>query len=584
MNLTVKILIDDRNYNIWSFCNPLNNIPEITAIPELSQIHPANDKLFSGDVFTVSDIVSNKIQIINSPTRTASLLAGVLQLNANKTYGRTINKKRLLYKCIPDDKRIPAFLIPYDLKIGFSKVQPNKYVVFKFDQWTDTHPHGLLVETLGDVGNLDAFYEYQLYCKSLHISINEITNTAKIALKRSSIQDYVKQIRQNPANNVQDRTSDHIFTIDPVNSLDFDDGFGIKPHQQIPNYRVVSVYIANVYVWLEIMGLWNSFSQRVSTIYLPDYRRPMLPTILSDALCSLQEGQDRFAFVMDLTINADNGEIIHDETAFSNAFIRVAKNYRYEECSLLNHKPYQEFSEITTKMDKYMKLNANSHDIVAYWMIQMNTICARVLAKKKMGIFRSVTFTNPEKMIDLDIECIETKRVINSWNNTTGQYLAFSEDAILDHDLMNIKSYIHITSPIRRLVDLLNQMLFTRELLGVHFSTDASAFLVKWMGQLDYINASMRSIRKVQTDCDLLYRCTKDPEIMSGSHTGIVFDKVSKNDGSGSICYMVYIEKWKLLSRIITTRELSNYQSATFKVFLFEDEDRCKRKIRLQIV
>ena len=35
--------------------------------------------------------------------------------------------------------------------------------------------------------------------------------------------------------------------------------------------------------------LWRSFTKRVSTIYLPDKKRPMLPTILSDCLCSLQE-------------------------------------------------------------------------------------------------------------------------------------------------------------------------------------------------------------------------------------------------------------------------------------------------------
>ena len=29
------------------------------------------------------------------------------------------NKKRLLYKCVPDDIHLPAFLVPYDVKIGF---------------------------------------------------------------------------------------------------------------------------------------------------------------------------------------------------------------------------------------------------------------------------------------------------------------------------------------------------------------------------------------------------------------------------------------------------------------------------------
>ena len=584
MSLLVKILIDDRNYNTWSFRNSLN-ISEIPTIPELLQIHPAKHRLFSGDVFVIPELMSDKsptCEIVNSPVRSASLLAGVLQLSANKTYGRTANKKRLLYKCIPDDKRIPAFLVPYEPKVGFSKVQSNKYVVFRFDEWTDIHPHGKLVEVIGDVGSLDAFYEYQLYCKSLHISIAEITNEAKTALKRSPIQSYIEQIRQNPVYNVQERISNyHIFTIDPINSLDFDDGFSIRPHPTNPDYRIISVYIANVYVWLEAMGLWNSFSQRVATIYLPDHRRPMLPTILSDDLCSLQADQDRFAFTMDLTVVCETGEILFDEIRFSNTLIRVSKNYRYEDRALLYDPAYNELAKITAKMDKTV---VNSHDVVSFWMIQMNTICAQYLAKKQVGIFRAVSFTGPTQNLDSVVENIEARRVINMWNNTSGQYLSYSPDAILDHELMDKKSYIHITSPIRRLVDLLNQMIFAQELMGVSFTVDASDFLTKWLGQLDYLNASMRSIRKIQTDCDLLYRCTTDPEIMSGQHKGIVFDKVCKNDGSGLRTYMVYLEKLKMLSRIIISTDLPNYQSANFKLFLFEDEDQCKRKIRLQIV
>lgn len=580
---TYRILIDDRNYNIWSFRDPGTNA-DLIENAELSEIHPAKNRLFTGDIFTIlgTDILPI-CQIVNSSIRTAKMLAGVLQLSANKTYGLSENKKRLLYKCIPDDKRLPAFLVPYEPKVGFSKVLSNKYVVFRFDQWTDTHPQGKLVEVIGDVSCLDAFYEYQLYCKSLHISIAEITNNAKVALKRSPIQSYIEQIRQNQVYSIHDRIliDRDIFTIDPPNSLDFDDGFSIRPHPTNSEYRTISVYIANVYVWLEVMGLWNSFSQRVATIYLPDHRRPMLPTILSDDLCSLQADRDRFAFTMDLTVIFETGEILFDETRFSNTLIRVAKNYRYEDRELLYDPYYQELATITRKMDKTV---VNSHDVVSFWMIQMNTICAQYLAKKQVGIFRAVSFTGPMQNLDSVVENMETKRIINMWNNTSGQYIAFSSNAILSHEIMDKKSYIHITSPIRRLVDLLNQMIFVKELMGIRISDDAFAFLTKWLGQLDYLNASMRSIRKIQTDCDVLYKCTTNPEIMSELHKGIIFDKVCKNDGSGLRTYMVYLEKLKMLNRITISQDLLNYQSLNFKMFLFEDEDQCKRKIKLQLM
>ena len=78
------------------------------------------------------------------------------------------------------------------------------------------------------------------------------------------------------------------------------DGFGIE---KMENYWCVSIYIANVFLWLETLGLWKSLSSRVSTIYLPDRKRPMLPTILSDNLCSLQENQTRFAFALDVVLD-----------------------------------------------------------------------------------------------------------------------------------------------------------------------------------------------------------------------------------------------------------------------------------------
>ena len=62
---------------------------------------------------------------------------------------------------------------------------------------------------------------------------------------------------------------------------------------------------------------------------------------------------------------------------------------------------------------------------------------------------------------------------------------------------------------------------------------------------------------------------------------GVVFDKIAKND---SFCYMVYLEDIKLLSRITTREDIANYSSVQFKLYLFEDENRIKKKIRLHIV
>jgi len=581
----IKIIIENRNYTSWHFVDPYTNIKINieNEIPELLQLNPIDSKLFSRDIFTYhcDDNGKVKIELINQYLKSTLVIAGVLQLENNKTFGRTINKKRLLYKCIPDDKHLPSFLIPYDIKLNFTKVLKNKYVVFKYDNWNDKHPHGILHESIGDVDLLEAFYEYQLYCKSLHISLTDFTNKTREILNKKTGNEFVEQIMKNTNFKIEDRREVYIFTIDPLHSSDFDDGFSIS---HLNNGLVkVSVYISNVYFWLETLGLWNSFSRRVSTIYLPDRRRPMLPTILSDSLCSLQEGHKRFALVMDFIID-ENGSILTEPT-YKNVLIIVRKNYSYEEPKMiLKDSYYQKLFDLSVKMDRNVK---NSHDLVSFWMITMNQYSGKYMAKNKIGIFRSAVYINTESAIDIEnnkyILKDDTIRVINNWNNTVGHYLLYNDNISLEHELLNIQSYIHITSPIRRLVDLLNQMILCKNLdLIQNMSLDSLEFLRKWENEMEYINISMRSIRKVHTDCELMNRCFNMPNIMNIVHEGVLFDKIIKNDGI--IQYMVYLENLKLLSRISTNVEMQNYSIVKFKLFLFEDEDKTKKKIRLQMI
>jgi hypothetical protein len=581
INKNIKVIINDRNYTSWKFLDieDKNRELDVELYPILKKINPINLKLFSRDVINIDS--RENILIKNSFVRTSTTIAGVLILEGNKTFGRTSNKKRLFYKCIPDDKRQPIFIIPYEMRIGFAKVYRNKFITFKFDNWDDKHPSGIITETLGDVDNLEVFYEYQLYCKSIHESITDFTNRTRAILNKKTQDEYIEQIFKNKNFNIEDRRDVYTFTIDPPNSVDFDDGFSIEKLEDGCNK--VTIYIANVFFWIETLGLWNSFSRRVATIYLPDRRRPMLPTILSDTLCSLQQNQFRFALAMDFIINND-GKILGEPT-YKNVLISVNKNYSYEtQKMILNDKYYQQLFDLTTKMSKHIK---NSYDLVSFWMVKMNKTTGDFMARNGFGIFRSAVFINSQlRIVDENIDIglnEDTIRVIQNWNNTLGQYILFKEGVNLEHEVMSTQSYIHITSPIRRLVDLLNHMLLFKHLSIVNnMSNDADSFIEKWANEMEYINTAMRSIRKVQTDCELMNRCFNTPDIMNIEHTGVLFDKIVRNDGR--INYMVYLEDLKLLSRISTSINLTNYSIARFKLFLFENEDKTKKKIRLHIL
>ena len=556
-----KIHVLDRKYNSWEIYD--------AATLQLTEfdIKPVMQKLFNHDVFSAS---GENISIEHSVIRSIPGIQGVLVLEGNKTYGKF--KKKFLYRCIPDDRRLPEFLIPFSPKITFNKKLHNNYIIFKFKNWINKHPRGVITQKIGPVNNLGNFYEYQLYCKSLYASIQQFTKDTMKVLRAKSSDFYINNIMEKYE--LEDRRNWKVYSIDPADCRDLDDAFSIK---KIDNKILLSIYIANVSLWLDIMGLWGSFSQRIATIYLPDRKRPMLPTILSEALCSLLEKNTRFAFTLDITIK--DGVII--SSSFKNTSIVLKKNYGYETKELLSNKYYKLLFEITTKMNsvenqQYVSKIKDSHDVVAYMMVLMNYTSGKILNNFKSGIFRSVRLENNKKIPKILPESV--LKFIKGWNSSGGIYVGHNNKYI-SHDLLNIKTYVHITSPIRRLIDLLN-MLELQDKLGLFkYNPESNKFYNEWYSKLDYINSTMRSIRKVQNDCSLLNECIKNT---NNEYDGFLFDKMKRNDGL--LQYMVYLPKIKLINRLVSKEEYENYTKHLFKVYVFIDEDRLKQKIRVDIL
>lgn len=561
---TYQLHIQDRNYTNWNLYDLSNN----SIIENREQCNPLTNKLFHNDIIEIKDNCITKVSGLDNKMT----IPGVLILEGNKTFGRTPNKKRLYYRCIPDNKNYPAFLVPYDIKIGFSKHQQNKYILFKYDNWNGKHPFGELTEVLGDVDNLEVFYEYQLYCKDLHRSIKKLTNQTTTSIKNVPI---IENILQNPNYQIEDRTNEFVFSIDPNGSKDFDDAFSIETQDDV--YKV-SVYIANVYIWMEELDLWKHLTDRVSTIYLPDKKRPMLPLILSDSLCSLQENELRIALAMDIYFDKNGNLLENREIGYKNVVVKTRKNYVYEEKKLLKNNNYKEMMHLTKLLKPTVQ---DSHELVEYWMIRMNKEVGKSLKKKECGVFRQAIYKNDtnETYTDLDDN---TSRLIRSWNNTDCKYVLYDDDVVLRHDMMDVGEYVHITSPIRRIVDLLNQIILSSsEQLINGRSINANQFLEKWVTNMDGLNQNMKTIRKVQTDCQVLERCTNSPELLGESHECILFGKTEHYEGIYS--YIVYLTNVNIITRIKSKKEYQDLSKHICKLFVFSDEDNLKNKIKCEL-
>jgi exoribonuclease R len=534
---------------------------------------PYAEKIFNQDIVGVGE--KGGVVVVASLLRNQKTISGVLVLEKNIGHGRL--GKRVLYKCVPDDRRLPTFLVPYSLDVGgFAKKWVNKYVAFKFKEWVGEKPVGELVVTIGDVNVLENFYEYQLYCKNLNASIQDFVAETKNRFQDKSHDAYIESI--SATYGVEDRTLwPGIYSIDPVGSKDFDDAFGLSA-SAVDGCVRLSVYISNVALWMDGLRLWSSFSQRISTIYLPDRKRPMLPSVLSDVLCSLLEGKVRFAFVMEMDVCEETGEIVGD-VMFKNVSIKVERNFRYDEPDLEANSVYQRALRLVKNMSPKEDVG-DSHDFVAYLMVLMNYKCAVRFAERKNGIYRSFKFKS-----GLDFPVTLPKDVLLNlklWHSNGSSYIKYDGEKV--HHMLKFNEYVHITSPIRRLVDLLNiiQMMDNEGLVAM--TGDMRTFYERWTSDesLAYVNQSMRAIRRVQNDCALLAMCTTKPDVMDKEYEGFVFEAMERNDGLWM--YVVYVPELKLSSKFIHYVKMDMYSQHKFKIYLFEDNDALKKKIRMEKV
>lgn len=551
---TFIVQIHSRNYETWSITQLDNDAP---SNPDYN---PLSHKHFHEDI-----IDSTTLTTISSPLREHNYIPGILVLENNKSYGRTENKKRLLFKCIPHKKNYPAFLVPYEPKLGFSKNSLNHYVIFKYTQWNDKHPRGELVETFGAINDYQAFEKYQIHCKNLYHSIQPLNQHIKTKFKEITENQYIDKIL-NAHPEIQDRTTEYVFSIDNDTTTDYDDAISIT---QTAHTTRISVYIANVAFWIDALDAWNIQQYRTSTIYLPDKKHSMLPTQISERACSLVEKTRRLAIVIDYIYDSVNSLVdIH----YNTTMITVKKNFHYDSPKLFKNPHYQNLFEFTNKITTPTTTIADSHELVAYWMVRMNESCGKLLHSNQSGIFRKTT----GKIAPTTDNMQSTEMFLYHFtNHISSEYAVFDESNTYHHHTLKMDYYVHITSPIRRLVDLLNQICFLK-IINAQLSQPATDFLQSNCQSIQKINTTTKAIRKVQMNCELMYLSTHN-DIMKNTYDAMVFQQTEKG-------YLVYISELKLLTKIKTTKDLSIKTIIQCKIYVFQKEDSITQKIKVELV
>ena len=558
------IHIHNRDYTDYEFFSNDKQLEKPSF-----QFDPVEHKLFHNDVFSLNEHNQPCIEV--SETRAKKHIPGVLVLQNNKTYGRTENKKRLLYKCIPYDSHLPEFLVPYDLKMDFSKSIHNKYVLFTFQNWNSRHPQGVLCESLGDVHDTVALSEYELYGSHLQHSLKEMNTYVKRKLKPQD--EMIEDISHRMNYKLQYKTDQYVFSIDPLGSADFDDAFAI---QTIDSHTKITVHIANVALWCEYLELWNYFTDIVSTMYLPHCKKTMLSPILSDQVCSLQQKQKNITMYIEFPI-LDDGMIDYDNVHFGNSVVKVCKNFVYEESKLLNNQNYQQLFHVSKQLDDNI---VDSHDVVSFWMVQVNTYLAKKLTEYDIGLLRSSSLKYTQRL-DMGFSR-EISDALFHYKNASSSYVS-TKFGDSQHIIMGKDVYTHITSPIRRKVDLVNQMLLLyrcQYITGI--STASQQFMINCMNNIDKINEQTKTIKYIQNKLQLIHLCGNNISVSDDIFEGIVVDK--KLDEGFIYHYTIFIHKLNVFLPANLDKELKEYDSCDVRVFLFNDENNIRNKVKIQIM
>ncbi len=270
----------------------------------------------------------------------------------------------------------------------------------------------------------------------------------------------------------------HTFTIDSAQTRDYDDALSLEVLEN--GLYQVGIHIADAAEFVtQGDPLDLDAQERASSIYLPDARISMLPTALSEGICSLCAGKDRLALSFLLKVDSE-GALQGYEIVPS--IVRVREQLTYQEANgKVSQEPYRTLHELAVKLkerrlargavilplpeiqvyvspmgmiqvSRYEK-ETPSQLLVSEWMIAANGAAATHLAAHGIpSIYRSQAECKPETdftQSEHEIFRIYRQRRLFAraeLNTTPG-----------DHCSLGMSPYTTATSPIRRYSDLVVQ-------------------------------------------------------------------------------------------------------------------------------
>ena len=396
-----------------------------------------------------------------------SRIVGVLILNSKHKYGKKKRKDRRsanYYLFRPFDNNFPSFKVASKIK------GENEYIIIKplLNKDFSEIPFGEnLGHKIGKVSDLESIKKAYYFYYNLDFK---------------KCKELVPKWNHWPVEN-----KNKIISIDPKGCIDIDDAVSYGGN-------ILKIYLADTTLITE--KILEHACEQCTTVYTKEKIQHMLPEKMMK-LCSLLEGQIRRANVCEIRIN-EQYEI--KDYKFYQEIIQVNKNYSYVEADTLNDPYIEKIMYIVEQINfSYAEQEGSrSHKVIEKLMVMVNSLVVKkLLETKKQFIIRKHSSSKIEKK---NVPAIFSS-FYNIYTSNSAEYALYDEKS--EHSGLNIKQYTHFTSPLRRLVDLINHLiLFTDKKL-----TDEE--LLNICNNCNDIN---KRIKRYDIECQKLDLLTDDGE------------------------------------------------------------------------
>ena len=219
---------------------------------------------------------------------------------------------------VPDDKNFGTDI--FISKKNFGKARNNHKVLVKIIKYPEKgkKAEGKILEVLGNVNEagvdmLSLIKEYKLPSTFPEAVVEE----AKKCGNKIDEKDIIRR---------RDLRKDTIFTIDGEDAKDLDDAVRVTKLEN-GNYKL-DVHIADVSYYVRPDSILDREALiRGTSIYMLGRVIPMLPRELSNGICSLNEGEDRFTLSCSMEID-NKGNVISSDVY--KAVINVTERMTYK--------------------------------------------------------------------------------------------------------------------------------------------------------------------------------------------------------------------------------------------------------------